>query len=54
MDHLYVGIKHLLISLNVTGYMEISMDSFGREFLNKSQYYQIHGNIHGYFKLKHF
>ena len=46
MDHLYVGIKHLLISLSVTGYMEISMDSFGREYLNRSQYYQIHGNIH--------
>ena len=42
MDHLYVGVKHFWISLNVTlGYMEISMDSFGREFLNKSQYYQM-------------
>ena len=38
------------ISLNVAGYVEISMDSFGKEFLNKSQYYQLHGNIHGCFK----
>ena len=30
MDHLYVGIKHLLISLNITRYMEISMDTLSK------------------------
>ena len=38
------------VSHNVTGYMKISMESFGKEFLNNSQYYQMHGNIHGCFK----
>ena len=44
MDHLYVGIKHFSISLNVTGYMVISMDSFGGEFLislNITRYMEI-------------
>ena len=50
MDHLYVGKNIFEFSLSVTGYIEISMDSFGKEFLNKSQYYRIHGNIHGCFK----
>ena len=38
MDHLYVG-KNIfeLVSMLQDTVMEISMDSFGKEFLNKSQ-----------------
>ena len=38
------------ISLNVKGYLEISMDPFGKEFLNQSQCYRVHGNMHGPFR----
>ena len=34
MDHLYVGIKHLLISLNITRYMEISMDTLSKNIFD--------------------
>ena len=40
--------KNFWIGLNVTRYMEISMDPFGIEFLNKPQWYGLHV-LHGYY-----
>ena len=40
------------ISLNVTGYVEISMDPFSKEILTQSQCYRVHGNFHGPFRLR--